>query len=268
MKVFFARGRAGYDPEEGKSQWLYINNLGYYRDIKEDVAVTRPSGRKDYHLLYVSNGKMIINRTELSSGEVYMFYPDEPQSYIYKHRENSLYYWIHFTGSRLPELLAERGLCSGTHTGNGRKNEIDGLCLMMSDAAAHAGEVGGSYGAALLLALFELISSPPPRSYPFSRARQALEDLSSDMSVNGLAVTYGMSPAHFIRSFKRAYGTTPQSYRISCQLTYAKNLLFDTELSICAVAEQCGFSDAFYFSRLFKKHMGVTPTEYRKQTRE
>jgi AraC-like DNA-binding protein len=74
-----------------------------------------------------------------------------------------------------------------------------------------------------------------------------------------------MTPEHFIRSFKRAYGRTPQNYRIHYLILQAKSLLSDTRLSVSGIANICGYSDQYYFSRLFKKHTGVTPSEYRRR---
>ncbi|MGN1473884.1 MAG: helix-turn-helix domain-containing protein [Eubacteriales bacterium] len=267
MKAFFAMGRSRYDPEQGKERWLHINNFGYYCDITKDLAVARPRGRRDYHLLYVADGEISVCGKELRSGDFYLFYPGEPQNYIYKKKEGCRYYWSHFTGSRVPELLSEIGLCSGFHPGNNRKREANSLLHLLTEALSHPGEQHSAYPLAVFFSFLQFLSAPPVKPFPFSRAASALENTERKVLVSDLAALYHMSPGHFIRSFKQAYGVTPANYRILCQLRQAKNLLCDTEMPIGYIAEQCGFSDPLYFSRLFRKHIGISPLHYRRQTR-
>ena len=74
-----------------------------------------------------------------------------------------------------------------------------------------------------------------------------------------------MSVGHFIESFKKAYGYTPMNYRAMKQFDNAKILLKEMDLPISTISEMCGFADPLYFSRQFKKRMGISPTEYRNQ---
>ena len=75
----------------------------------------------------------------------------------------------------------------------------------------------------------------------------------------------GYSTDHFRRCFKEETGTTPLEYLTDIRINRAKKLLRATPYqSIESIASGCGFSDEFYFSRLFKKHTGVPPREYRK----
>jgi len=66
------------------------------------------------------------------------------------------------------------------------------------------------------------------------------------------------------RIFKEQVGVTFHEYLNSVRLRRAKNLLWDTSLSISAISYECGFSNISYLNRLFKKKYGVSPGEYRK----
>jgi AraC-like DNA-binding protein len=57
---------------------------------------------------------------------------------------------------------------------------------------------------------------------------------------------------------------TPNSYRIARKLAAAKNMLADTDLSISEIALSINIPDSLYFSRLFTKKIGMSPSEYRK----
>jgi len=227
------------------------------------LPTVRASGRKDYHMLYVQNGEIIVKERRVKSGELYIFYPDTPQCYTYLPAEHSLYYWCHFTGSSADKLIKENRLSDGLTPANGRKHEIDALLSLITDSLKHGEELNSQYIHLLFYALITLFSAPAEAAYPYKRAVELLEDLSAETGIDEIAAIYKVSVPHFIRRFKETYGTTPLQYRINCQLTQAKNLLVDTALPLSVIAEECGFSDPFYFSRLFKRHVGVSPSRYR-----
>lgn len=264
IKAYYARGQGTYDQLRGQKESIFINNFGYFRNVEEDIPTHRPLGRKDYHIIYVSSGELTVGERKLTDGEFYIFFPNSPQNYTYLPREHTLYYWCHFTGNSIPTLLEENGLLEGAFKIHGRKHEVDTLFSLLNDATNHDGALNSQYQRALLLSIILLLSEPAEPVYPFRRAIAILEDISRDISVNELADIYKVSVPHFIRKFKETYGNTPMQYRICCQLTQAQNLLLDTSLPLSVIAEECGFTDPFYFSRLFKRHIGVSPSHFRK----
>ena len=74
----------------------------------------------------------------------------------------------------------------------------------------------------------------------------------------------GISKYHFAREFHRITGYTIVNYINLTRCEYAKALLRENEKSILEIAECCGFSDQSYFSRIFKRTIGLSPTKYRK----
>ncbi len=263
IKTYYARGREVYNQELGEKESLFINNFGYFRGIEEKIPTLRPSGRADYHIIYVSSGEVRVGERSLKNGDFCLFFPKTPQSYTYLPSEHSLYYWCHFTGRTVEALLAENRLSEGVYTDNGRKQETDTLFTLIYDAARRSDGLNSKYLHLLFSALLSLLSSRIEAAYPYKRAVEMLEDITAEVSVQELAKMYKVSIPHFIRSFKQSYGATPCQYRISCQLALARNLLQDTALPLSAVAEECGFSDPFYFSRLFKRHTGISPSHFR-----
>lgn len=74
------------------------------------------------------------------------------------------------------------------------------------------------------------------------------------------------SSDHFRRRFKKEAGTTPTSYLINLRIEHAKQLLGHREttgLPIKDIALTCGFSNPYYFSRLFKERTGLSPSDFR-----
>ena len=74
-----------------------------------------------------------------------------------------------------------------------------------------------------------------------------------------------MSSRNFIRSFKAATGSSPIAYVIQLRVNRAASLLRRTDLTITEIAFQAGFGDSNYFARQFRRLLGVTPSQYRRQ---
>jgi len=94
--------------------------------------------------------------------------------------------------------------------------------------------------------------------------RKMIQNYGTDIDISEYAAECNISTSRFLHLFKESTGTSPQNYIISIRIKKACELLENTDLSILKVAEQVGICDQNYFSRLFKKHMGISPSEYRK----
>jgi len=91
--------------------------------------------------------------------------------------------------------------------------------------------------------------------------------MTEEVSVAALAADAGYSTAHFINLFRRRWGVTPKQYQLMLRMRRAEELLSGTAMPVAEIAQACGFADAYYFSRLFHRHRGVTPLGFRAQTR-
>jgi AraC-like DNA-binding protein len=83
-------------------------------------------------------------------------------------------------------------------------------------------------------------------------------------TVAGLAKRNGFSVSHFSRVFAAVAGLRPQPFLIAARIDHARDLLALTPASIGEVATAAGFSDIYYFSRLFKRRVGVSPSAFRR----
>ncbi|MEK3723143.1 response regulator transcription factor [Paenibacillus sp. FSL H8-0034] len=86
-----------------------------------------------------------------------------------------------------------------------------------------------------------------------------------DISLTFLAEQFHFSPQYISKKFKDTYHTTVVSYLTDLKMERAKALLEGTTLSIADIANQLGYDDENYFSKVFKKQVGVSPFPYRKE---
>ncbi len=83
-------------------------------------------------------------------------------------------------------------------------------------------------------------------------------------SFEEIAEVANMSPYHFIRVFKKATGKRPHEFFTDIKVKKAAELLKNTSYSVTEICFLCGFNNHSYFSKIFKKFKGLTPSEYRK----
>jgi AraC-like DNA-binding protein len=84
-----------------------------------------------------------------------------------------------------------------------------------------------------------------------------------DPSIQKLAQLCGMTPITFRRKFSRAYGRSPKSFFLERRMARAKTLLLESPYTVNAIAEELGYSETAYFSRQFRKIVGMTPVSFR-----
>ncbi|WP_262687687.1 AraC family transcriptional regulator [Paenibacillus baimaensis] len=95
------------------------------------------------------------------------------------------------------------------------------------------------------------------------QARQLmLEQYNHPLDIEELAKSSGSSPSRFYMAFKEQTGLSPHKYMTKIRMDASLHLLAGGTTSIVEAAHAVGYLDEYYFSRLFKKHMGMTPTEY------
>ncbi|HWB96117.1 MAG TPA: helix-turn-helix domain-containing protein, partial [Bryobacteraceae bacterium] len=103
------------------------------------------------------------------------------------------------------------------------------------------------------------------------RVRRAIsymqQRLEEQISVPELASMVNLSASHFTAVFRKTTGFTPLDYFIRLKLRRACELLDSTTYPIKRIAEELGFSDALYLSRVFHRIQGMSPTEYRNTTK-
>ena len=89
------------------------------------------------------------------------------------------------------------------------------------------------------------------------------ENYSESISVAQLAEMSNYSLRQFIRLFKKVFGCIPTEYIANLRMQKARELLRGKNHSITDIALFCGYGDSNYFSRIFRKYNGMTPSEYR-----
>ncbi len=107
------------------------------------------------------------------------------------------------------------------------------------------------------------MTTVPPARY-LLRARDLADARYADpLTVADLARAARLSPAHFSREFRRAFGESPHQYLLTRRLERAAALLRTTDWSVAAVCVSVGLTSVGSFTTSFRRMFGLTPTAYR-----
>lgn len=105
-----------------------------------------------------------------------------------------------------------------------------------------------------------------PKYAELKRIREDMyEEPMNSWSVDEMCEEMQISRTYFHRLYMKAFGVTFRQDVIESRLIHAADLLKNTDLSVTAISEICGYDSESYFMRQFKMHKGCTPSEYRRR---
>lgn len=263
------------------SKPIVVTSCGYYRVYsRPTVSTERPNGRKDYQLLYIATGKghFYFDGKEriLTEGNMILYRPHEPQMYYYHASDKIEVYWVHFTGRDVEAVLKKYGLPETEnvfYTGT----SPDYQCIYR-EMIQELQLCRANYEELLSLTLMRFFiminrfidegkKSGSDIQNEIERATHYFnENYNKPINIDEYAESRHISTCWFIRSFKQILKVTPMQYILSLRMANAQSLLETTENSISEIAEAVGYDNPLYFSRIFRKNVGVSPSEYRKRS--
>jgi AraC family transcriptional regulator len=137
-------------------------------------------------------------------------------------------------------------------------------CALYSETLAHALAMRFLlYGSSSKHTLNSSVEPLPPRILCTILDRIEAE-LDTELSLASLAKESGYSRAHFLRMFRAATGLSPHQYVLERRLSAAQQSLRQSKILLADIALKCGFSSQTHMNDVFRKRLGVTPLEYRR----
>lgn len=267
-----------------KTHPLFVGSCGIYHLFTYPLLPThRPRGRLDWQILYVASGKAHFyfdgEETIVHAGNMVLYRPKEEQRYYYYGVDQTEVYWVHFTGNNVKNILRKYGLTDDMHvihTGTSLEFKrifqemIKELKLCKDDYE----EMLVNYLKMLLILIHRMINDEPRgknlhlMAEMDSAVRYFHENYHKPINIEEFAASNHMSVSWFIRNFKTYTGSTPAQYLLSLRLSNAQTLLETTSYNITEIADIVGYDNPLYFSRIFRKQFGMSPTEFRNQTKQ
>ena len=229
--------------------------------------VNRPNGTGDYLMMYFHTPVLAGTGPGAGEAEAHTLWIWPPGGYqFYGHeRRRYVHSWIHCDGTAVRRLVSMsrlslpcgmRGVSSGAIL-----RFLTGLHEEISTQAHPDEVIAGN----LLENWFRELDRRPASDESdvpirLRRVRDYMDDhYASPLTLAELAAMAHWSPAHFSEQFRAAYGLAPMDSVIQARLNHAAHLLGDVNLTVAEVARRVGYDDVYHFSKLFKRHRGLSP---------
>jgi len=249
------------------------------REHPKEYADTVVTGRvlAEFQAVYIvrGSGKFWAEQfgsCEIRPGDLMLLFPGVKHAYS-PHKETGWdEYWVGFTGLHAHRLW-KNGLFQPEHAVHhiGVQNELiadfeEMLLLCREQSPGFQIRLG-----ALVLQLLSHIHAIEQKQKTDARdsdavrkARQIMQNrIDFDLDMKQLAEQIGLSYTQLLETFRTYTGLTPYQYFLQLRIHHAKTLLQNPNLSIKEVSAKLRFENQYYFSRLFKKKTGLSPSEWR-----
>ncbi len=261
-----------------KKSLLYLQEAGTLKALKPHT--NKRSSLSSYLFFIVLNGEGTLKyeKEEIKLKKGYCAFIDCKKKYSHKTSSNNLWElaWIHFDGENMPEIYDKFIKRGGKNVFKTKSTEkyvsiiTDLYSVAKSDDYIKDMKINelisGLLTEIMKTSLKEEMGDKLSKSeYGLSDILEYLEqNYKQKISLDELSERFYINKFYLTRIFKERYGVSILSYVNSLKITNAKQLLRFSDKTVEAISFECGFSDANYFSRTFKKLEGVSPFEYRK----
>ena len=248
-----------------------------------DFIIDRPNGMKGYimNLTVKGRGKVFSGEHEfiVEPGDLLLFPPEAVHYYGRADDSNEWYHrWVYFRPRaywadwlRWPHEVERVGHIKLAD--EQLANEFDSLFLNIEETHKEirpmSEQLAMNLLERLLIRCYEVssLADHAPMDHRILEACQILSaSLSAEVSIEELAEQVFLSPSRLAHLFREQVGVSIVRWREDQRIIRAKLLLQTTPLPVAVIGQQTGYDDQLYFSRVFKKRVGVSPSEYRKSS--
>jgi len=258
---------------------LYLTDIGYYPQASHHFR-ERPIGSTQFILIYCVDGQGEIRLGEISYSVLADHYFIIPAGMAHAYHSDDQnpwsIYWIHFSGVKAG--LFARLACQSLPIERSKTSRTNDRIDLFSEILRHLDRgfsietieyinlvLNYLLASFTHLSQFRLVKEAGENDPIAQSINFMLENLRKKLKLCDIAKETGLSASHYSRLFLNRTGHPPIDYFIQLKIQRACRLLDNYGWMIADVSRETGFDDQFYFSRVFRKVMDMSPAEYRKR---
>ena len=232
----------------------------------------------EYQLVYITRGGGILESTSagsrnIVSGDLFMLFPGEWHRYSPDEISGWDEHWVAFQGRRVPSIIDELGI-----TLDSPVFRTDITHMLEREFVRIEEELSGEAPGyqSIVTARIELILALAATSglrenlgtldtlQVIKKAKTLIiERIDQPVYMEDVAKELNLGYSWFRKTFRTVAGISPGEYQLQIRIVRACEFLRGSALPITEIGTRCGFESAYYFSRIFKKKVGFSPSDYR-----
>lgn len=271
---------AEHDP---LTQALFITDIGYYPRARHHHR-ERQEGINQYVLIYCVEGKgwyrVADRRYDVHAGQFFILPAGVPHEYGASDEASWTIYWVHFRGE-CAAIYAD-GAEQPQNIRVAQDSRIANRLSIFDDILSTLQDGDGiddlRYASSSLhyflasmryLTQYRRMSRTPQSETSIVEAAKHYmsENIERRITLHDVVSYIGYSQSHFSAIFRKQTGQSPLAWFNRLKMEHAAHMLSTTPLHVNQICYKVGIDDALYFSRLFSKIIGMSPTEYRQRNR-
>lgn len=258
---------------------IYITDIGYYPKAAFHY-VERPQGISQNILIYCVEGSgwIELNKKKMyiSPSQFITIPANTPHKYAANENDPWTIYWVHFTGTVsafIIELLLSnsKNYKPNLSFNENRINLFEDICIHLErgygcDNLRYVNMIFYHFLSSLLYEDKFNYNLNKSENNIFTLTIDLMQKrINSNLTLQECASFANLSVSHFSAVFHEKTGYAPIEYFNHLKIQKACQYLSFTPMSIKEMANKLGIEDQYYFSRMFSKLMGISPTEYRRR---
>jgi AraC family transcriptional regulator, arabinose operon regulatory protein len=256
-------------------QPLYITDIGYFPDAKFHYR-ERKGGSEEYILIHCIQGKGIVQtpgeKVEITKFTNVFIPPNIPHVYYASNEDPWHILWIHFKGTNARHYFQENAL-TVLSTNKDIYETIQQLYISIFESLNNLtikNIIHASQLFSLLMSTFFFKNNgrdeeSDKQYYYLSKAIQYMSDhLDEHLTLDDIAGSVKLSKSYLNVIFKENTSHSPIDFFIHLKMHHACKQLKMADMKIYEVCSLLGYEDPYYFSRIFKKVIGISPSKFKK----
>lgn len=253
---------------------IFVSHIGYETDPKF-TWWDAPNG---YHVIhYVLSGEGFLNGKLIKEGQGFYLSKEAERKYYPNPLNPWSYFWFSFDGDFVETLLSLINIPQKTYIFDMPSfYELKNFVLNLdSQHPLFDNERVSTYISQSLaksyfykvISLHDTASDPIENIVPshvLKAEQYMMENYNKNIKISDVANHLNIDARYLYKLFTKHFNTSPKQYLINLRITHAIELLSKPDLSIKHIAFMCGYADSLQFSNFFKKNVGISPSEFRK----